>query len=57
MSMGDYDETEHERRARKAAAVETTDEGDTRHHGTVEFDAGDSAEDLLDQFQRIKAER
>lgn len=55
--MGSYDEKEHERRERKNNDVEISD-ADTRttYRGEVEFDSGDSAEDLLDQFRRINAE-
>ncbi|MFC3477804.1 DUF5786 family protein [Halobacterium litoreum] len=55
MSMGAYDEDEHERREAKNNGVEVSDD-DTRttYEGSVEFDSGDSAEDLIDQFQQIK---
>jgi len=55
MSMGAYDEDEHERRERKASAVDT-DFDDDRHEydGSVKFEDGDSTEDLLDQFQQMK---
>ncbi|MFB6114351.1 MAG: DUF5786 family protein [Halodesulfurarchaeum sp.] len=55
MSLGAYDEDEHERRERKNSQVEIT-EDDTRssYEGVVEFDSGDSTEELLDQFQEIK---
>ena len=57
MSLGAYDEQEHERRERKTANVDLSDE-DTRtaYNGSVEFDAGESAEELLDQFQEITGE-
>ena len=57
MSMGSYDEQEHERRERKNNDVEI-DEADTRtiYRGEIEFDSGDSAEDLLDTFRRINGE-
>lgn len=57
MSMGAYDEDEHERREQKNNSVDVSDE-DTRtsYDGSVEFDAGDSADDLLDQFKRIKSD-
>lgn len=56
MSMGAYDEDEHERREQQASKVDT-DFDDERiiYHGEVEYDAGDSAEALLDQFQQIKS--
>ncbi len=55
MSLGAYDEDEHERRERKNSHVDLS-EDDTRtsYEGKVEFDSGESAEDLLDQFQEIK---
>lgn len=57
MSMGDYDEDEHERREAKNNNVEVADD-DTRttYDGSVEFDAGDSTEELLDQFQQMQSD-
>lgn len=57
MSMGAYDEDEHERREEKTNNVEVTDD-DTRttYDGSVEFDSGDSTEELLDQFEQMKTE-
>lgn len=54
MSLGTYDEQEHERRERKNATVDIS-EADTRsaYRGSVEFDSGESAEELLDKFQEI----
>ncbi|MFB6110660.1 MAG: DUF5786 family protein [Halodesulfurarchaeum sp.] len=54
MSLGAYDEQEHERRERKNSNVDLSEE-DTRsgYHGSVEFDSGNSAEELLDQFKEI----
>jgi hypothetical protein len=55
--MGAYDEDEHERRERKNSEVDASfDDERTVHHGEVEFDAGESADDLLDQFETIKDE-
>ncbi|WP_435360271.1 DUF5786 family protein [Haloarchaeobius sp. DFWS5] len=55
MSMGAYDDDEHERRERKAAQVDADfDDERTLYHGKVEYDSGDSAEALLDQFKKIK---
>jgi hypothetical protein len=55
--MGAYDEEEHERRERKNSEVDTDfDDERTEYHGRVEYDAGESTEDLLDQFERIKSE-
>ena len=55
MSLGAYDEDEHERRERKNSNVDLS-EDDTRtsYEGSVEFDTGDSTEDLLDQFHEIQ---
>ncbi|MFB6198087.1 MAG: DUF5786 family protein [Halobacteriaceae archaeon] len=57
MSMGAYDEDEHERRERKSNEVDLS-EDDTRtsYHGSVEYDSGESTEELLDQFESIKSE-
>ncbi|MFC7224510.1 MULTISPECIES: DUF5786 family protein [Halalkalicoccus] len=56
MSMGAYDEDEHERREKKNTTVETDfDDERTEYQGKLEYDSGDSAEALLDQFQRIKS--
>jgi len=58
MSMGAYDEEEHERREQKTSQVDADFEDErTNYQGTIEYDAGDSAEALLDQFKRIKASR
>lgn len=56
MAMGDYDEDEHERRERKTSAIETdTAEGRTDYHGKLEYDSGESAEELLARFNEIKS--
>ncbi|MFD1565393.1 DUF5786 family protein [Haloarchaeobius amylolyticus] len=56
MSMGAYDEDEHERREKQASTVDTDfDDERTIYRGEVEYDAGDSAEDLLDTFEQIKS--
>ncbi|WP_299235558.1 DUF5786 family protein [Natronomonas sp.] len=55
MSMGAYDEAEHERRERKTSNVEIgEDDGRTTYEGAVSYDSGDSAEALIDQFKRIQ---
>ena len=55
MSMGAYDEHEHERREQKSTTVDTDfDDERTEYRGSVEFEAGESTEALLDQFQEIK---
>lgn len=57
MSMGAYDEEEHERRERKNSSVDASfDDERTEYQGSVEFDAGESAEDLLDQFREIQSD-
>ena len=56
MSMGAYDEDEHERREQQASTVDADfDDERTIYHGEVEYDSGDSTEELLDQFERIKS--
>lgn len=56
MSMGAYDEDEHERRERKNSNVDASfDDERTTYHGKVEYDSGDSTEDLLAQFEQIKS--
>ncbi|WP_425498492.1 DUF5786 family protein [Haloprofundus halobius] len=58
MSMGAYDEDEHERRAQKTSQVDADfDEARTEFRGRLEYDSGDSAEDLLAQFRKLKGER
>ncbi|MEF8841880.1 MAG: DUF5786 family protein [Haloarculaceae archaeon] len=58
MSMGAYDEDEHERRERKASQVDADfDDERTNYRGTIEYDSGDSTEALLEQFERIKSSR
>lgn len=56
MSLGAYDEDEFERRERKNAEVDLS-EDDTRttYEGSVEYDSGDSADELLAQFEKIKS--
>ena len=56
MSMGAYDEDEHERRERKNSSVDVSfDDERTTYRGKVEYDSGDSAEALLDKFEEIKS--
>ena len=56
MSMGAYDEDELERREQQASTVDADfDDERTIYHGEVEYDSGDSTEELLDQFERIKS--
>lgn len=57
MSMGAYDDDEHERRERKNGAVDTDFSDDrTVYRGTVEYDSGDSTEALLDQFKQLQSD-
>ena len=57
MSMGAYDEDEHERRERKASSVDASfDDDREEYHGTMEFEEGSSADELLDQFKQIKGD-
>ncbi|MFB6108121.1 MAG: DUF5786 family protein [Haloplanus sp.] len=57
MSMGAYDEEEHERRAQKTGTVDAQfDDDRSQFRGTLSYDSGDSAEDLLSQFKQLKGE-
>ncbi|MFT4947497.1 MAG: hypothetical protein ACI8TL_001741 [Natronomonas sp.] len=55
MSMGAYDDAEHERRERKNSEVDASFD-DERHEyrGEIEYDGEESTEDLLDQFEQIR---
>jgi hypothetical protein len=55
--MGAYDEEEHERRERKNSSVDTDfDDDRTEYEGKVEYDTGDSTEDLLNQFKEMQTD-
>lgn len=57
MSMGAYDEKEHERRERKNNEVDADfDDDRTDYRGEVEYDTGESTDELLEQFEEIKSE-
>ena len=57
MSMGAYDEDEHERREQKTSTVDASfDDERTNYEGEIEYDSGDSAEALLDQFKQMQSE-
>ncbi|MFB6096510.1 MAG: DUF5786 family protein [Haloferacaceae archaeon] len=57
MSLGAYDEDEHERREKKTSSVDTDfDDERTEYHGTLEYDSGESAEALLDQYKKLKGQ-
>ncbi|MBV0902465.1 hypothetical protein KTS37_11765 [Halomicroarcula salina] len=55
--MGAYDDDEHERRERKNSEVDLSEDDDrTAYHGTVDYDGGESTEELLDQFKQINSD-
>ncbi|SHH46759.1 DUF5786 family protein [Halobaculum gomorrense] len=56
MSMGAYDEDEHERRESKTRVDGNFAEERSEYRGRVTYDSGDSAEALLDQFESIKGD-
>ena len=57
MSMGAYDEDEHERRERKNSSVDASFDADrTDYHGSVDYDSDDSTEELLETFQEIQSD-
>jgi hypothetical protein len=57
MSMGAYDEEEHERRERKNSEVDASfDDERTQYDGSVEYEGSESTEELLDQFQEIQSD-
>ncbi len=57
MAMGDYDEDEHTRRERKTSSIDAEfDDGRTNYEGQIEYDSGDSTEELLAQFDEIKSD-
>ena len=56
MSMGAFDEEEHERRERKNSEVDASFDDDRHEYkGSVEYESGESAEELLDQFKEIQS--
>ena len=56
MAMGSFDDDEHERRERKNTEVDASfDDERTTYHGTVEYDAGESTDELLAQFEEINS--
>ena len=57
MSIGDYDEAEHERRERKNATVDADfEQARSEYEGSMEYDTGESADELLAQFEQLKTE-
>jgi len=57
MSMGAYDEAEHERREQKASTVDADfDQERSEFRGSVTYDSGESTDELLDQFAKLQGE-
>jgi len=57
MSMGAYDEEEHERRERKTSSVDASfDDERTEYRGDVNDESNASTEQLLDQFREMQSE-
>lgn len=56
MSMGAYDEAEHERRAEKARVDTDFDDERDEYRGEVTFSGDDDTETLLDQFHELQGE-
>lgn len=55
MSMGAYDEDEHERREAKTSTVDADfDQERSEFQGSLTYDSGDSADELLDQFEKLQ---
>ncbi len=55
MSMGAYDEDEHERREQKTATVDADFDAERAEYaGSITYDSGDSTEALLDKFQELQ---
>lgn len=56
MSMGAYDEEEYERRERKNNSVDASfDDERTEYDGSVDYEGGETTEELLDQFKEIQS--
>lgn len=56
MSLGAYDEDEHERREEKAKLDAEFSDERSEYRGELSYDSGESAEALLDQFREIKGD-
>ena len=55
MSMGSYDDAEHERREQKTATVDADFEQERdEFRGSLTYDTGESADDLLAQLEEIR---
>ena len=56
MSMGAYDEDEHERREMKSSTIDADfDSNRQDYHGQLKFTEGESADALLDQFKQLQS--
>ncbi|MFB6128657.1 MAG: DUF5786 family protein [Halorhabdus sp.] len=57
MSMGAYDDEEHERRERKNSSVDASfDDDRTTFHGSVDYESDESTEELLETFKEIQSD-
>lgn len=57
MSMGAFDDDEHERRERKNAEVDLSEDDErTVYEGSIDYGNEESTEELLDQFEQINSE-
>jgi hypothetical protein len=57
MSMGAYDQEEHERRERKTSSVDASfDDERSEYEGDVEYEGEESTEQLLDKFRQIQSD-
>jgi hypothetical protein len=57
MSMGAYDDEEHERRERKNSEVDASfDDERSEYRGQVEYGGDESTEELLDQFKQMQSD-
>lgn len=58
MSMGAFDEEEHERREEMIGSVEAdSDDERTVFEGRIEYTGGDSVDELLSRLQELKEEQ
>lgn len=57
MSMGTFDDEEHERREKKISSVSTdSDDRRTTFEGRIEYTGDDSVDELLARFKDLKEE-
>ncbi|WP_167603275.1 DUF5786 family protein [Halorubrum sodomense] len=55
MSIGAYDEAEHERREKKTSEVDADFDAERpEYSGSLTYDSGDSTEALLDKFEELQ---